>query len=123
MAKVIYKPPQVEERMRIEVWKDEGSSLREVTRKLTRERRIRAPWLPPRSCMATAKLALGMPRGLLHEHQWSPQEIAAAPRCALPYDPHHHASHESIYNAVYAHQCGELRHEPTARPRRERGIR
>jgi len=40
---------------------------------------------------------------------WSPQQIAHTLRRMHPDDPSRRISHESIYNAIYAHPRGELR--------------
>ena len=40
---------------------------------------------------------------------WSPQQIARTLRAFWPDEPAMHVSHETIYNAIYAHPKGELR--------------
>jgi transposase, IS30 family len=40
---------------------------------------------------------------------WSPQQIARTLRAFWPDEPSMHVSHETIYNAIYAHPKGELR--------------
>jgi len=40
---------------------------------------------------------------------WSPQQIARTLRSMFPDEPDMHVSHETIYNAIYAHPKGELR--------------
>lgn len=42
---------------------------------------------------------------------WSPQQIAQTLRSMWPENPELHVSHETIYNAIYAHPKGELRKE------------
>ena len=42
---------------------------------------------------------------------WSPQQIARTLRTMWPDRPELHVSHETIYNAIYAHPKGELRKE------------
>ena len=42
---------------------------------------------------------------------WSPQQIAHTPRTMWPDRPGLHVSHETSYNAIYAHPKGELRKE------------
>lgn len=42
---------------------------------------------------------------------WSPQQIARTLRSMWPDNPELHVSHETIYNAIYAHPKGELRKE------------
>jgi IS30 family transposase len=45
---------------------------------------------------------------------WSPQQIARTLRSMWPDNPELHVSHETIYNAIYAHPKGELRKELVA---------
>ena len=40
---------------------------------------------------------------------WSPQQIARTLMRMWPQDSELHVSHETIYNAIYAHPKGELR--------------
>ena len=40
---------------------------------------------------------------------WSPEQIARTLRAFWPDEPSMHVSHETIYNAIYAHPKGELR--------------
>jgi len=40
---------------------------------------------------------------------WSPQQIARTLRAFWPDEPAMHVSHETIYNAIYAHPKGDLR--------------
>jgi IS30 family transposase len=40
---------------------------------------------------------------------WSPRQIARTLRRMWPDNPELHVSHETIYNAIYAHPKGELR--------------
>lgn len=42
---------------------------------------------------------------------WSPQQIARTLQRMYPQDPSMHASHESIYTAIYAYPRGELRRQ------------
>lgn len=41
--------------------------------------------------------------------RWSPQQIARTLHSMHPDDPSQHVSHETIYNAIYAYPCGELK--------------
>lgn len=54
---------------------------------------------------------------------WSPQQIARTLRRMWPEDTEVHVSHETIYNAIYAHPKGELRRELVACLRQGRSSR
>jgi IS30 family transposase len=54
---------------------------------------------------------------------WSPQQIARTLRVMWPDQPELHVSHETIYNAIYAHPKGELRKELIACLRQGRSTR
>jgi transposase, IS30 family len=54
---------------------------------------------------------------------WSPRQIARTLRRMWPDNPERHVSHESIYNAIYAHPKGELRKSLVACLRQSRSTR
>jgi len=47
----------------------------------------------------------------LLDWKWSPQQIAATLKRVFPDEPGRHVSHETIYTAIYAQPCGELRRQ------------
>jgi IS30 family transposase len=55
--------------------------------------------------------------------KWSPEQIAATLKQVFPGQPERHVSHETIYNAIYAHPKGELRRQLVACLRRRHGRR
>jgi IS30 family transposase len=55
--------------------------------------------------------------------RWSPQQIAATLKRAFPDEPHRHVSHETIYNAIYAHPRGELKRQLVALLRQGKSTR
>jgi transposase, IS30 family len=57
------------------------------------------------------------------QRRWSPQQIAASLRREFPNDEAMHASHETIYRALYVQGRGALRRELTACLRTGRAIR
>ena len=61
-------------------------------------------------------------RGML-AHYFSPEQIAATLKRRYPGEHRMHASHETIYTAIYAHPKGELRREVVAFLRQGRGAR
>jgi IS30 family transposase len=61
-------------------------------------------------------------RGLL-EQRWSPEQIAGTLRARHPGTPALHASHETIYTAIYAAPRGSLRRQLVALLRQGRGAR
>lgn len=54
---------------------------------------------------------------------WSPQQIARTLQRMYPQDPTMHASHESIYTAIYAYPRGELRRQLIALLRQGKSTR
>ena len=54
---------------------------------------------------------------------WSPQQIARTLQRMYPQDPSMHASHESIYTAIYAYPRGELRRQLIALLRQGKSTR
>lgn len=54
---------------------------------------------------------------------WSPRQIARTLRRMWPDHPERHVSHETIYNAIYAHPKGELRKALVACLRQARNTR
>jgi IS30 family transposase len=54
---------------------------------------------------------------------WSPRQIARTLRRMWPDQPERHVSHETIYNAIYAHPRGELRRALVACLRQSRSTR
>lgn len=54
---------------------------------------------------------------------WSPRQIARTLRRMWPDHPERHVSHETIYNAIYAHPKGELRRALVACLRQARNTR
>lgn len=135
--------------MRIEIWKAEKVSLRAMARRLgrapstlTRElarnaqagatgydataaqtlRSGRRAAARPAAKLAPDSVLWGAVREML-AWKWSPQEIAATLKRTYPADPSRHVSHETIYNAIYAHPKGELRRELIACLRQGRAKR
>jgi len=123
--------------MRIEIWKAEKVSLRAMarrlgrapstlTRELARNAQVNAAGydamvgqtLSARRRLASRPAAKLTPSSVLWgavremlAWKWSPQEIAATLKRTYPDDSSRHVSHETIYNAIYAHPKGELRRE------------
>ncbi|SCC92773.1 transposase [Thiomonas sp. X19] len=135
--------------MRIEIWKAEKVSLRAMARRLgrapstlTRElarnaqdsagsydamvgqtlRARRRAASRPAAKLAPSSVLWGAVREML-AWKWSPQEIAATLKRTYPDDSSRHVSHETIYNAIYAHPKGELRRELIACLRQGHGKR
>ena len=59
----------------------------------------------------------------LLDWKWSPQQIAGILKRVWPEDPSMHASHETIYTAIYAQPRGELRRQLVACLRHGRSTR
>jgi len=122
--------------MRIEIWKAENISQREMARRLGRApstlmRELRRNATATCSYKAmTAQARRGQRRQAgraapkLSEHtvlwgvvrhflqqKWSPQEISATLKRAFPDQSDLNVSHETIYNAIYAYPRGELRRQ------------
>ncbi|TDN59168.1 IS30 family transposase [Paraburkholderia sp. BL10I2N1] len=55
--------------------------------------------------------------------KWSPQQISGTLTRMWPDDPSMHVSHETIYNAIYAHPRGELRRQLISCLRQARSTR
>ncbi|WP_449371476.1 IS30 family transposase, partial [Thiomonas sp.] len=151
MTRTTYRQLQAAERMRIEIWKAEGISLRAMARRLgrspatvSRELARNAPADPttavydavaaqalrarrraasrPAAKLAPDSVLWGAVREML-SWKWSPQQIAATLRRTYPDDADFHVSHETIYTAIYAHPKGELRRELIACLRQGRSKR
>ncbi|OIQ72713.1 integrase core domain protein [mine drainage metagenome] len=148
MTRTTYRQLQPDERMRIEIWKAENVSLRDMSRRLGRAPSTVSRELSRNASKATvysaataqdtrtqrrqaarptAKLSPeGVLWGAVREMlawKWSPQEIAATLKRTFPAKPSFHVSHETIYNAIYAHPKGELRRELIACLRQGRSKR
>lgn len=134
--------------MRIEIWKAENVSLRDMSRRLGRApstlsrellrnadkakiyaamsaqatRTRRRQTARPGRKLSTDGVLWSAVRQML-TWKWSPQEIAATLKRTFPAEPSLHVSHESIYNAIYAHPKGELRRELIACLRQGRAKR
>lgn len=122
-----------EERMALAALKLQGYSLRHIARQLgrspstlSREVRCNATNADYTSAQAQMRFEqrrrAARPRAKLNpggslwpvvSHMlgwyWSPQQIARTLRAFWPDEPAMHVSHETIYNAIYAHPKGELR--------------
>jgi IS30 family transposase len=122
-----------EERVALAALKLQGHSLRHIAKQLgrspstlSREVRRNANGADYNSAQAhqrfeqrrraarpCAKLCSGGPLWPVVSHMlgwyWSPQQIARTLRDFWPDEPSMHVSHETIYNAIYAHPKGELR--------------
>ena len=136
MTRTTYRQLQPQERMRIEIWKQQEFSIRAMARMLnrapstlTRELSRNLPVEGAYNAMAAqaacvrravarrpaAKLA---PDGVLWgvvsillAWKYSPQQIAGTLRRVHPDRPELHVSHETIYTAIYAQARGELRRQ------------
>lgn len=86
-----------------------------------RARRVRRQGRPPRKLYPRGVLWLHV-RSMLGQ-RWSPEQIAAALKREHPDQPAMHASHETIYTAIYAMPRGALRRELVALLRQGRGAR
>ncbi|ODV44511.1 transcriptional regulator, partial [Cupriavidus sp. UYMMa02A] len=148
MTRTKYQQLQPEERMRIEIWKAENVSQREMARRLGRapstlmrelrrnatahggygaitaqaRRAQRRQASRPASKLAADSVLWGVVRHFL-DQKWSPQEISATLKRAFPDHREHHVSHETIYNAIYAYPRGELRRQLIACLRQGRAKR
>ena len=148
MTRTTYRQLQPEERMRIEIWKAENVSLQDMSRRLGRApstvsrelsrnadaakgyaamsaqaaRMRRRQATRPGRKLSTDGVLWGAVRQML-AWKWSPQEIAVTLKRTFPADPRRHVSHETIYNAIYAHPKGELRRELIACLRQGRAKR
>ncbi|MEY2686439.1 MAG: hypothetical protein RL375_637 [Pseudomonadota bacterium] len=142
-----YRQLQPEERVTLASLRQQGHSLRSIARTLgrsasslsrevarngttagytsnaaleaARNRRVQArpaPKLHPEG-------ALWGVVGTLLNWLWSPRQIARTLRRMWPDDPDRHVSHETIYNAIYAHPKGELRKALVACLRQSRNTR
>jgi IS30 family transposase len=149
MTMAHYQQLQADERMRIEVWRDQGLSLRAIARKLNRAPSTLSRELARNTqhdkpyCSRAAQTALNARRkgtrpahklapdsilwdvvcDLLRTRQWSPQQMAASLKRTYPDKPSYHVSHETIYNAIYAQPRGELKRELIACLRHRRSKR
>lgn len=128
-----YEQLQIEERMTLASLRQQGRSLRAIAAvlgrsagTLSRELRRNGGEQGYRSQHAqqlrqarrararpACKLAPDGPAWPLVAHMlgwyWSPQQIARTLRRLWPHEPSLHVSHETIYNAIYAHPKGDLR--------------
>ncbi len=86
---------------------------------LSRTRRIEAR---PRAALDPQGVLWGLVLNML-DWKWSPQQIAGIPKRVWPPDPSMHASHETIYTAIYAQPRGELRRQLIACLRHGRSTR
>lgn len=124
---------QPEERVMLQTLREQGQSLRCIGRALGRSaaslsRELRRnrhdggyAWKTAqmacaarrRAARPAAKLDPDGPLWPLVGHMlgwyWSPQQIARTLKRMWPEEPELHVSHETIYNAIYAHPKGELR--------------
>lgn len=143
-----YRQFQPEERVLLAAYAQEGTSVRESARRLSRcpstvSRELRRNGLAGKGYVSkaaqvaatrrriaarpAAKLA---PEGVLWgvvstllDWRWSPQQIAGTLRRMWPDDRDRHVSHETIYTAIYARPKGELRRELIACLRQGRSKR
>jgi IS30 family transposase len=130
-----YKQIDYQERETIALGIETGLSMRAIGRMLSRppsaisrEIKRNAPGDPyscklaQQRCVRRRRFARPSPKlvagnalfdvitPLLHQH-WSPQQIAAHLAKLHPSEPAKRASHETIYNVIYAQPRGELRKE------------
>ena len=148
MTKATYRQLQPEERLRIEIWKADNVTLREMSRRLGRapltlsrelsrnlskapaysaasaqlRRTQRRQASRPRPKLCADSPLWGAVRRML-TWKWSPQEIAAMLKRTFPDEMRLHVSHETIYTAIYAQPKGELRRELIACLRQARAKR
>jgi transposase, IS30 family len=143
-----YRQLQAEERMTIASMRQGGSSLRAMARRLGRSEATISRELARNSCaqlgyasepaqarrQARRVAARPAPKldsqgtlwGVLMtllDWKWSPQQIAGILKRVWPEDPSMHASHETIYTAIYAQPRGELRRQLVACLRHGRSTR
>lgn len=86
-----------------------------------RARRLRCKARRTRK-LARGRALWGEVRGLLGRY-FSPEQIAGTLKRRHPGDAAMHASHETIYTAIYAHPRGQLRRELVSLLRQGRGAR
>ena len=128
-----FRQMQPEERVTLAALRQQGKSLRHIgqvlgrsagslSRELARNKGAGYAYCSrdaPRACEASrararpvAKLDAAGPLWPLVTHMlgwlWSPQQIARTLRSMWPDNPELQVSHETIYNAIYAHPKGEL---------------
>ncbi|CAB3779432.1 hypothetical protein LMG28614_00838 [Paraburkholderia ultramafica] len=137
MQKRTYRQLQPEERMTIASMKQQGSSVQAIARILgraastvSREPRAGQKHVfcrvgyasAPAQALSTSRREAARPCPKLHpqsvswrvvltllEWKWSSQQISGTLKRMWPNDPTQHVSHETIYTAIYAQPCGELR--------------
>ena len=143
-----YRQLQPEDRMTIASMKQEGSSVRAIARTLGRSAGTISRELTRNACSQSgyaSTVAHGLcrtrriearpravldPQGVLWglvltmlDWKWSPQQIAGILKRVWPQDSSMHASHETIYTAIYAQPRGELRRQLIACLRHGRSTR
>jgi IS30 family transposase len=143
-----YQHLQPEDRMTMASLRQQGYSLRDMSRRLGRSaltmsrefRRNTLAALPyashsaQLSCDARRQAARPAAKLDLHgvgwrvvlsllDWKWSPQQIAATLKRVFPDEPERHVSHETIYTAIYAQPRGELRRQLIACLRQGRSTR
>ena len=142
-----YRQLQAEERMTLASLRQQGHSLRSIARTLGRSASTLSRELArnstqvgyaskPAQLASHARRANSQPLPKLHPEGalwgvvshlltwlWSPRQIARTLRRMWPDNPERHVSHETIYNAIYAHPKGELRKALVACLRQSRNTR
>jgi transposase, IS30 family len=144
----LYQQLQADDRITIATMRQQGCSVRAISRTLQRapstvsrelarnasQARAYGAHVAQLHCVArrrtarpSGKLAVqgvcwGVVRTMLG-WKWSPQQIAATLKQVFPHQREFHVSHETIYTAIYAHAKGELRRELIACLRHGRSTR
>ena len=96
-----------------------GSYASAPAQRLCQQRRLQARPCPKLHCGGTLWTLVTTMLCWL----WSPQQIARTLQRMYPQEPSMHASHESIYTAIYAYPRGELRRQLIALLRQGKSTR
>ena len=142
-----YQHLQAEERMTLASLRAQGFSLRSIaqqmrrspstlSRELARNSSPSGYWSRAAQCSYQSRRQAAKPAPKLHANgvlwhlvtqmliwHWSPRQISRTLKAMHPNDPGQQASHETIYNAIYAYPRGELKKQLISLLRQGRNLR